>query len=67
MADWTLVVLAFYFTTAVAFGCNFLCFILSLLCRIKGVGLALKGPGPFQARGQGRGKGLATKKLLTMA
>lgn len=44
LSKWDVVIIAYYSGVAIAFGANFLCFILALLCRIQGVGLALKGP-----------------------
>ena len=44
LSHWQVIVFAYYSSVAIAFGANFLCFILAILCRIQGVRLALKGP-----------------------
>mmetsp|Transcript_40073 Transcript_40073/g.62703 ORF Transcript_40073/g.62703 Transcript_40073/m.62703 type:complete len:231 (-) Transcript_40073:422-1114(-) len=44
LANHETVIICYYVGVSVAFGSNFLCFILAILSRIQGVGLALKGP-----------------------
>ena len=44
LADYVPIITCYYAGVSVAFGSNFLCFILALFCRIHGVRLALKGP-----------------------
>lgn len=44
LSHWETIIMCYYAGVSVAFGSNFLCFILALFCRIHGVRLALKGP-----------------------
>ncbi len=55
---------AFHSSVAIAFGSNFLCFILALQCRIRGVGLAVKGPAGSMHQSIGELRRYQVRKVL---